>query len=253
MNSRVRTPGEFCWFNILTPDADNARTFFAEMFKWEYGDIPGLGHTALVNNTEVGAIFDLKACPPSITDPTPVVGIMIKVKDVIETSQRIKELGGKAEDPIPIPHGKMAVCHDPHGNQFDLWQVTDEKQGLEANGAIHGVPSWIELVTSSRDSLEDFYAKLFGWSTERIDQPDYTIFSLDSRRVAGLCVLENMPQRWSTYYTVENVDEATKLAGTLGATVAFGPHDIPNVGRFSAIISPQGVAFHIITYNAEYI
>jgi predicted enzyme related to lactoylglutathione lyase len=43
-----RRPGDFCWFNILTPDAEAARLFFAELFGWGYGEIPGLGHTVLV-------------------------------------------------------------------------------------------------------------------------------------------------------------------------------------------------------------
>ena len=35
----------------------------------------------------------------------------------------MKELGGEAGDPMPVPSmGWFAVCKDPHGNDFGLWQ-----------------------------------------------------------------------------------------------------------------------------------
>jgi predicted enzyme related to lactoylglutathione lyase len=38
----------------------------------------------------------------------------------------VKELGGEAGDAMPVPKmGWFAVCKDPQGNDFGLWQ-TDE-------------------------------------------------------------------------------------------------------------------------------
>ena len=37
---------------------------------------------------------------------------------------RVKELGGEATDPMPVPQmGWFAACTDPHGNEFGLWQT----------------------------------------------------------------------------------------------------------------------------------
>ena len=48
------------------------------------------------------------------------------VEDINAGAARVKELSGEADDPIPVPGmGWFAVCSDPHGNDFGLWQ-TDE-------------------------------------------------------------------------------------------------------------------------------
>jgi hypothetical protein len=48
------------------------------------------------------------------------------VDDINAGTARVKELGGEAGDSTPVPNmGWFAVCTDPHGNEFGLWQ-TDE-------------------------------------------------------------------------------------------------------------------------------
>jgi predicted enzyme related to lactoylglutathione lyase len=50
------------------------------------------------------------------------------------------------------------------------------------------------------------------------------------------------------YITVDDVDAAARKAEDLGGKVLIPPTDIPNVGRFSALMGPQGVMFSVITY-----
>ena len=52
-----------------------------------------------------------------------------------------------------------------------------------------------------------------------------------------------------TYFTVDDADEAVRRATALGATLLMGPQDIPGVGRFAGLLSPQGVMFHVIRYS----
>ena len=48
------------------------------------------------------------------------------VDDINAGAARVNELGGKADQPMPVPSmGWFATCTDPHGNEFGLWQ-TDE-------------------------------------------------------------------------------------------------------------------------------
>ena len=45
------------------------------------------------------------------------------VDEINAGAARVKELGGKADDPMPVPGmGWFATCTDPHGNEFGLWQ-----------------------------------------------------------------------------------------------------------------------------------
>ena len=45
-------------------------------------------------------------------------------------------------------------------------------------------------------------------------------------------------------------DERAARAGQLGAKVCVPPTDIPNVGRFSVIVDPQGAAFNLFQMKA---
>jgi predicted enzyme related to lactoylglutathione lyase len=50
---------EFCWINMLTRDMDAEQAFFAAVFDWTYGDIPGMGFTIKAQGSDVGGLFDL--------------------------------------------------------------------------------------------------------------------------------------------------------------------------------------------------
>ena len=46
------------------------------------------------------------------------------VDDINAGIARVKELGGQADDAMPVPEmGWFATCTDPHGNEFGLWQT----------------------------------------------------------------------------------------------------------------------------------
>ena len=45
------------------------------------------------------------------------------VEDINAGAARVKELGGEANEPMPVPSmGWFVTCTDPNGNEFGLWQ-----------------------------------------------------------------------------------------------------------------------------------
>ena len=83
---------------------------------------------------------------------------------------------------------------------------------------------------------------------------DYTTFKLGDAPVAGMMPITpemgKMRPHWATYFTVDDADETASEAVKLGATLCMPLKDIPGVGRFCGITSPQGVTFYVITYAA---
>jgi predicted enzyme related to lactoylglutathione lyase len=50
--------------------------------------------------------------------------VYFDVDDINAGAARVKELGGQAGDPMPVPTmGWFATCTDPEGNDFGLWQT----------------------------------------------------------------------------------------------------------------------------------
>jgi uncharacterized protein len=120
----------------------------------------------------------------------------------------------------------------------------------------HGQFSWNELLTTDPAAAIDFYSRLFGWTTQDFQMPDFT-YSVVKMKGAeqgqgGIMPIPSpaagMPPAWFPYVTVDNVDNVAKQATQLGGNVVVGPKDIPEIGRFAVIQDPQGAAISIITY-----
>ncbi len=254
MTTGVRKNGEFCWINILTPQPKEAREFFSKVLGWTYSDMGGMGDLIEAGGGKIGGLFDIDS-PQTPKGTPPVIGVMVQVADGDVMAEKARSLGGEAQPPMDImENGRMVMLKDPNGAQIDLWQPK-KQAGTDADRTQHGVPSWFENYATDVDKATNFYADLFEWTPEVMHVPgmDYTTFKIGSEApIAGLMAMPGdmagAPPHWSTYFTVNDPDETARLAGELGGTVFVPPLDIPNIGRFAGVMSPQGVRFFVIKY-----
>lgn len=253
MTTGTRTPGEFCWINVMTPDTSNAREFLGALLGWSFFDMPGMGHGITVGGRNVGGLFDVVS-PQTPNGMPPTIGVMVKVDSADAVAERVQLLGGTAMAPFDIgTAGRMAVCHDPNGAQFDIWE-SKSMLGTDVDSTLPGAPSWFETLTSDAAKATAFYSALFGWTSDTMPMPtgNYTTFKLGDTPVAGLMTLSAdmgaLTTHWGTYFTVTSVDETARSAVALGGAVCVPATDIAGVGRFAGITSPQGVTFYVITY-----
>jgi predicted enzyme related to lactoylglutathione lyase len=253
MATALRKAGEFCWINILTPRPAEAMEFFTAVLGWTYFEIPGVGHGIRVGGRDIGGLFDLNGptTPPGLP---PCMGVMVKVDSADAVCEKVAALGGTARPAFDVGgQGRMTVCFDPNGAQFDVWEPK-AMPGSDADRSLHGAPSWTENMTTDVPRAATFYAGLFGWTPEAKPMPgfDYMVFKLDGADVAGMMPIppgkEFVKPHWGTYFTVDNADEAARKATELGGKLFVPLMDIPGIGRFCGIESPQGVPFYVIRY-----
>ena len=84
--------------------------------------MPGIGHGMRVGGRNIGGIFDLEGpnTPPGLS---PMIGVMVKVDGADAACEKVASLGGKAKPAFDIgEQGRMAVCFDPNGAEFDVWE-----------------------------------------------------------------------------------------------------------------------------------
>ena len=117
--------------------------------------------------------------------------------------------------------------------------------GVESNGRV----VWHDCMTTDIDKSVDFYSKLFGWEIKDVDMggvdghPPYKMIHAGEAGIGGFVQVkadDDVPTRWVAYVAVDDIDAACKRATTGGGKVAVPPQDIPNVGKFSIIVDPQG-------------
>ncbi len=109
-----------------------------------------------------------------------------------------------------------------------------------------GAPCWIDLVSSDLDRAQDFYGRLFGWTSEA-GGPEfggYVSFTKDDVGVAGAMPktpdMGEMPDVWSIYLSVDDADATVEAAVGQGGQVVVPPMDITTIGRMAVVLDAGG-------------
>jgi uncharacterized protein len=255
MANERRTTGDFCWINVLTPDVEASKEFFSKTLGWTYGDLGGMGSSILIDGHGVGGLFDL-AAPNTPPGTPPLIGVMVKSDDADATVERANAVGGNAKPAFDIGDaGRMAEIKDPSGAHIDIWQPK-KVPATDADKAHHGAPSWFENYATDAERAAKFYTDLFGWKADAMTMGNnmtYTVLSHNGVQIAGMMSISehtgDMPPTWMVYFTSDDIDNTARVAAEAGGTVFVPPMDIPEIGRFAGLISPQGVRFFAISYK----
>lgn len=122
----------------------------------------------------------------------------------------------------------------------------------------HGDICWHEINVPNAKQAQDFYQKLFGWTTRPVDMGGFTYHILKSgeREFGGIMQMsgpewQGVPPHWMVYVAVNDVDAAAKKVSDLGGKVCVPPTDIPNVGRFAVVSDPGGATFSLYKSKSE--
>jgi predicted enzyme related to lactoylglutathione lyase len=111
-------PGQIVHFEIPADDTAKGREFWGSLFGWEFEAFPGPSeyHLTRISDQTGGAITNMEPGKRGLR-------VYFDVDDINTGAARVKELGGEAGEPMPVPSmGWFATCKDTQGNEFGLWQ-----------------------------------------------------------------------------------------------------------------------------------
>lgn len=275
-------PGVPCWVDTAQPDAQAAAEFYGGLFGWELEDqmppdSPGQYFAARLDGREVAAI----GSHPEPGAPA-VWQTYIWVENVNASAFKVQAAGGNVlVDPFDIPGaGRTAVCADPGGAVFSLWQAGEHRGAQLVNAP--NTWNWSDLNTRDLDGAKRFYGAVFGWDARTMatgDANGFTVWCMPgygdylaqnepgirerqasegapegfADAIAGLNEMDGdqypdqMSSYWSVTFTVEDPDATAKQAAELGGEVLVEPFDAGPV-RVAVIADPQGATFSILRY-----
>jgi uncharacterized glyoxalase superfamily protein PhnB len=148
--------GDIGYASLWVPDVERAATFFSAVLGWRYA--PGSGPQ--------GRQVEGTAPPHGLWggQERSTLFLCFTVDDVALAVQRVREAGGRAQDPRQEPYGMVADCVDDQGVPFAL--VGSEGGPAEPGrtpGTHHGDLTYItmEVVDSAR--ARAFYSSALGW------------------------------------------------------------------------------------------
>lgn len=246
--------GRFCWYELLTKDAEAAPGFYGKIAGWGVApwQTPGGPPYAMWMNGP-GPIGGLMALPEEARKggaPSHWLA-HISTPDLKSTVARAKELGGSILTEMSVPTvGSFAIVRDPQGAVFSAFQPQGDAPGHDGEARI-GEFSWHELATTDGEAAWSFYSGVFGWvKADAMDMGEmgtYQMFGRGAQMLGG--VFRKPPEMpvaaWLLYIRVPDADEAADKVRSLGGTVLNGPVDVPGGGRIAQCADPQGAAFAV--------
>jgi predicted enzyme related to lactoylglutathione lyase len=111
-------PGQIVHIEIPADDTTKGREFWGSLFGWEFQAFPGPSeyHMTRISDQQGAAITNMEPGKRGTR-------AYFDVDDIKAGAARVKELGGEADDPMPVPAmGWFVTCKDTQGNEFGLWQ-----------------------------------------------------------------------------------------------------------------------------------
>ena len=261
-------PGVPCWVDTSQPDPEAAVQFYSGLFGWEFDDVmpPGIDGSYFIGRIRGGDVAAVGSIPKDV-EPVAVWNTYIWSDSVDADASRVTGAGGTVlVEPFDVmAAGRMAVCADPEGAGFNLWQAKQRRGAQIVNEP--GSLNFNGLNTRNREGAKKFYGQVFGWQTLAIgggfeawtlpaygdhlalDRPTIRqeMVDLGAPGFEDVVAILNAigddqpdtPAHWSVTFAVADADATAESAEKLGGKVAVPPFDAPWV-RTTVIADPQG-------------
>jgi uncharacterized protein len=271
-----------CWVDIVQPDLDATMAFYGGLFAWTFelrtpeDAVPRYTYARLDGLVVAG----VGSAPAGSTDPTGWT-TYIWVDSADETAVSVEAQGGQViASPVDIPSsGRVAVCTDPSGAVFGLWQAGNNR-GAEL---VNAPGSWNFSELNVRDTREasQFYGAVFGWLSDSLEMGAGQEVGLWRVKGYGDFLAERDPEirerqesegapdgfadavallipareafatspaYWSVTFAVAVADAAFARAIELGARVITPPFDT-DYTRMGTVEDPQGAVLNLSQYR----
>jgi hypothetical protein len=118
----IEMSGEPTHIELGAPDARKAQIFFGSLFDWTFEQFGDGDQAAIRTPTIRGGLHD------GVTTTT--LTTYFRVDDIAEAVEKVRQLGGTAEEPSPVEpgFGRFSTCTDNQGIPFGLHQLPEVSQ-----------------------------------------------------------------------------------------------------------------------------
>ncbi|WP_424211405.1 VOC family protein [Streptomyces sp. BI20] len=252
-HSTPRIPGTPCWVSLMVHGLGTTEDFYTALFGWEF--VPGpdqLGPyvRALLDGKEVAGIGRLTPDRHLQVTWTPYLA----TDDADATAETIRACGGTvAVGPLDAgTAGRVAICADPLGAVFGIWQAGDHP-GTRLSG-VPGTPVWNELITQECSAVTKFYETVFGHEARACEgaEPgeDHRTLHLGAGPVAsvlgvGRALPHDRGPHWMISFLVADSERAAEVCEANGGRVLHAP-DTSQPGRPAVLADPEGAVFTVL-------
>ena len=244
--------GSFVWYELISPDPDAAARFYGEVVGWQSRDagVEGMDYRLFSIGGEDVAGF---MAAPGPDMPPGWIGY-VGVDDVDAAVARIVAAGGAVHMPAMDLQGvgRMAIVADPQGAPLYVMRGSGDAPSTSFAPDRQGHGAWNELVTSNQAGALAFYQNQFGWTKGDAmpmgEMGDYQFIEHGGETIGA--VMNRTPHHprssWSFCFRVPDIQEAQRRIADGGATILYGPAQVPGGDMVIQATDPQGAAFMVV-------
>ncbi len=123
--------GKIVHIEIPADDTQRAMKFWGDLAGWKFQaySAEGAPEYNMFEGEPGGGLYPA-------TDGEKGIKVYFETDNIDEELGRIRELGGDAEEKMPVPNmGWFAAAKDPEGNTFSVWQSDESAPMPEGMGA----------------------------------------------------------------------------------------------------------------------
>lgn len=255
-------PVPFCWYELMTPDADSAVAFYGQLVGWTVSDktSDAAMDYRMIQRSDGGMIGGMLQLDAGMLKggAHPAWVPYLAVADLDSSLAAIEADGGKALMPrTDIAEGSFAMVTDPQGAPFYLMQPNPpeglpeaQSDAFDADKAQH--VRWNELTTSDPAGAKAFYAKHFGFEFNNVmpmgEAGDYEFMEFGGVTTGAIMPIMHpggVPS-WLVYFGVPSVEEASAAIEASDSNILMPMHEVPGGNWIVVATDPQGAPFGVV-------
>ena len=251
--------GKVIFVELVTPDIEVAKQFYADLFGWTFHDIQANGTAyaeAFLDGRQVAGLIHKNI--PAGAHRQPAWLSFISVRDVDVAKKTALQNGAKVLfEPHSFPsRGREAVFADPQGAVFAV--LASSSGDPPDDLAVPGEWIWSSLITTDPDSDAAFYQTLFNY--EVFDLPSdkgaqHLLLASDNyARASANSLPESKPDIHPHWLNFVHVEDTLKMAAkvvALGGRVLVEPRLDRHGGKVAIVADPMGAVFGLLEWPED--
>jgi uncharacterized glyoxalase superfamily protein PhnB len=232
----VLRQGDVGYASLWVPDVTRAAAFYQSVLRWRYAPAGGSQARRVEGLTQH---LGLWSAPRHHT-----TYLCFAVEDVAATIQRVRDAGGRAEEPTDEPYGRTAMCTDDQGMDFAVYEGTGG-QTPPWPSADPGEIAYLTILVPDSGRARAFFGAVLGWrfTPGRVqDGWSVNIGGDEVRPMTGMAGGHDVPTV-VPMYAVDDIDAAVGRVRAAGGT-ATEPERQP-YGVTAECVDDQGTRFYL--------
>ena len=253
----ARIQGRWVWAELMADNIESAKTFYSEVFGWEYDTIASENDAYTVIRTGGRPIAGMI----HIAKPAEAVRSarwlpLMSVPDAAYAASLATSGGGKVLVPPKKFKGRgtAAVIADPEGAPFGVLRS-------ETGDPIDEFPAysswfWMELWAKDAEKMGVFYTPIGNYQLTRHEGPgDRHEIRLSASGFPRADILEierqDKPSTWVPYVRVKDVLKTVAIVSRAGGKIVVDPSPEIRGGKVAVFVDPQGAVVAVVEWKDE--